>query len=264
MQRLTRILEAVSTPNRDLVAIPAAAAFAVATDPCVSTSPRSDKLWVVIAAYNEARRIGPVLAEVLQVVNNVVVVDDGSRDGTSAQVLSYPVWVLQHACNLGQGAALQTGIRFALERGAEYIATFDADGQHVAENLETMLTTLTDSAADFALGSRFLGRADGIPLSRKIILKLAVLFTKLFSGVSLSDVHNGIRVMTRRGAEQLRITMNRMEHASQIIEQISASGLRYVEVPVTVRYTADSLQKGQRTSAAVRLGLKLLLEKVLG
>ena len=97
-----------------------------------------------------------------------------------------------------------------------------------------------------------------------MILKLGVLFTRMLSGVSLSDVHNGIRVMTRRGAEQLRITLNRMEHASQVIEQISASGLRYVEVPVTVRYTAETLRKGQRTTAAVKLGLKLLLEKALG
>ena len=127
-----------------------------------------------------------------------------------------------------------------------------------------MLRVLINSGADFALGSRFLGRADGIPLSRKIMLKLSVLFTRLLSGVSLTDVHNGIRLMTRRGAEQIRITMNRMEHASQVVEQISASGLRCVEVPVTIRYTAESLQKGQRTSAAIGIGLKLLMEKVLG
>jgi len=221
-------------------------------------------LWVVIAAYNEEQRIGRVLKDLLQVVENVVVVDDDSGDKTAHIASQYPVWLLQHACNLGQGAALQTGIRFALDQGARYVATFDADGQHAVMDLEKMLAALIDSAADFALGSRFLGRADGIPFSRKILLKLAVLFTKLISGVSLSDVHNGIRVMTRRGAEQLRITLNRMEHASQVIEQISASGLRYVEVPVTVRYTAETLRKGQRTTAAVKLGLKLLLEKALG
>ena len=222
------------------------------------------RLWVVIAAYNEEQRIGRVLKDLIPVAENVVVVDDASRDETCGVVSRYPVWLLQHACNLGQGAALQTGIRFALDQGAQYVATFDADGQHAVMDLEKMLAALIGSAADFALGSRFLGRADGIPFSRKILLKLAVLFTKLISGVSLSDVHNGIRVMTRRGAEQLRITLNRMEHASQVIEQISASGLRYVEVPVTVRYTAETLRKGQRTTAAVKLGLKLLLEKALG
>ncbi|MDX9982335.1 MAG: glycosyltransferase family 2 protein [Lentisphaeria bacterium] len=223
-----------------------------------------DQVWVVVAAYNEAGRIGSVLQELLQHVPHVVVVDDGSRDGTAEQVLRHPVWLLQHACNLGQGAALQTGIQFALEQGAPYVATFDADGQHTAEDLRAMFAALNRSAADFALGSRFLGRAVGIPLSRRIVLKLAILFTRWVSGVALTDVHNGIRLMTRRGAQQLRITMNRMEHASQFVEQILASGLRYLEVPVTVRYTADSLQKGQKTSGAVKLATKLLLEKFLG
>ena len=207
--------------------------------------------------------MAPCWQELLKYADNVVVVDDGSHDETFAAVSRYPVWLLQHACNLGQGAALQTGIRFALDRGAEYVATFDADGQHQAADLPRMLRVLLDSGADFALGSRFLGRAEGIPLSRRIILKLATVFTRLVSGVSLSDAHNGIRVMTRRGAEALRITMNRMEHASQIIEQIAASGLPYREVPVTIRYTQASLRKGQRTSAALKLGLKFLLEKVV-
>jgi len=241
----------------------AAAASPVADDPRPSGDPRLAGLWVVIAAYNEAQRIGPVLADLLQVAENVVVVDDGSGDGTSAAASRFPVWLLQHACNLGQGAALQTGIRFALAQGADYVATFDADGQHLAADLPKMLRVLIDSDADFALGSRFLGRADGISLSRKTILKLGVLFTRLFSGMSVSDVHNGIRVMTRRGAERLRITMNRMEHASELIDQIAASGWKYVEVPVQIRYTAETLRKGQRSSAAVKMGLKLLVERTV-
>lgn len=253
----------LTTKEENGCAVSGAAALSAVVDPRASGNPGLDRLWVVIAAYNESRRIGRVLEELVKRIDHVVVVDDGSRDRTSEQVLRYPVWFLQHACNLGQGAALQTGIRFALEQGAEYIATFDGDGQHVVEDLEKMLTALPDSGADFALGSRFLGRADGIPFSRRIILKLGVLFTKLTCGVSLSDVHNGIRVMTRRGAEQLRITMNRMEHASQITEQVSASGLRYVEVPVTIRYTAESLKKGQRTSAAFKMGLKLIVERTV-
>ena len=92
-------------------------------------------LWIVIAAYNEQRRIGAVLDDLLKVVKNVVVVDDGSRDDTAGEVLKRPVWLVRHAVNLGQGAALQTGIAFALERQAEYIITFDADGQHCTSDL---------------------------------------------------------------------------------------------------------------------------------
>jgi 2-keto-3-deoxy-6-phosphogluconate aldolase len=83
------------------------------------------------------------------------------------------------------------------------------------------------------------------------------------SGVSLTDAHNGIRLMTRKGAERIQITLNRMEHASEIVEQIAESGLKYVEVPVHITYTADSLAKGQKSSAAISLAIKLLIEKVV-
>ena len=233
----------------------------VASNPVDGLIPR-DTVWAVIAAYNEAPRIASVLDELLTVVDNVVVVDDGSADRTRDAVLTRPVWALKHPVNLGQGAALQTGIAFALDRGASHIVTFDADGQHTPEDLSRMLREMTAQGADYALGSRFLGKAENIPLSRKVLLRLAILFTSVLSGVSLSDAHNGLRVMSRRGAERIHLTFNRMEHASEIVEQIAHSGLKYIEVPVTIRYTEASLAKGQRTSAALGLGLRLLLEKL--
>ena len=114
--------------------------------------------WIVVTAYNEQRRIGAVLDELLAVGENIVVVDDGSRDGTADEVLNRPVWLVCHGANLGQGAALQTGIEFALERQAEYIITFDADGQHCTSDIPALIEPLTAAGADFALGSRFLAR----------------------------------------------------------------------------------------------------------
>ena len=174
-----------------------------------------------------------------------------------------PVWLLEHAVNLGQGAALQTGIEFALERQAAIRRHVRRRWSARPADIPVLLEHLTAAGADFALGSRFLGAAPGIPWSRKLMLRMAVLFTRVFSGVALTDAHNGLRAMTRRGAQQLHLTMNRMEHASEIIDQIARSGLKYVEVPVTIRYTADSLAKGQKTSSALRMGIKLLLEKVI-
>ncbi len=218
--------------------------------------------WVVVPAYNEASRIGPVLEDLLQVAQSVVVVDDGSRDNTAEVVAQYPVWLLRHVVNLGQGAALQTGITFALRKGASYVATFDADGQHVPRDFLTMYRVLAAGQADYVLGSRFLGRAEGIPLTRKLLLKAAVVFTWIVSGIRVTDTHNGIRMMTRRGAERINITLNRMEHASEILDQIAASGLKFVEVPVTIRYSLESLAKGQRSTAAVRMALKLFAERL--
>jgi glycosyltransferase involved in cell wall biosynthesis len=216
----------------------------------------------VVAAYNEGPRIGRVLDELLSVAENIVVVDDGSRDNTREVVRLRPVWLVEHGINLGQGAAVQTGITFALSQGAGYVATFDADGQHQADDLRVMYQGLAARGADFALGSRFLGSAEGIPPLRRMVLRVAVWLTRLTLRVDISDVHNGIRVMTRKGGHCLRITSNRMEHASEILDQIVASGLPMTEVPVTIRYTAESLAKGQRTRSAVALGLKLLLDKV--
>lgn len=222
-----------------------------------------DQSWVVIAAFNESTRIASVLDGVLGMVGDVVVVDDGSADETIAQVLTRPVWLLAHPTNLGQGAALQTGIDFALSRGAGYIITFDADGQHRPHDIPALLSALSAHRADFALGSRFLGSVTSMPRSRRLMLRLAVLFARIVSGVKLTDAHNGLRAMTRDGARRIRIRFNRMEHASEIIDQIARSGLKYVEVPVQIRYTADTLAKGQRTSAAIGLGIRILFQRLL-
>jgi len=189
-------------------------------------------------------------------------VDDGSSDGTAAEALRRPIWVIQHPMNLGQGAALQSGICFALKQGAEYIVTFDADGQHNPGDIGRLVESLILHHADYALGSRFLGTAPGIPWTRWLLLRLAVVLTRVMSGISVTDTHNGIRAMTRRGAEQIRITLDGMEHASEILEQIAASGLRLVEVPVQIRYSAGSLAKGQKGSGAFRLAAKLLVERI--
>lgn len=234
------------------------------TQPVASVhKPLPDGLWVVIAAHNEQRRIGRVLDELLRTVRNIVVVDDGSEDETAAEVAKRPVWLVKHGMNLGQGASLQTGISFALSQRARTIVTFDADDQHTATDIPLLVDAMALHSADFALGSRFLGDAAGIPLGRKIVLRLAVLFTRILSGVALTDAHNGLRAMTRNGAERILITMNRMEHASEIIDQIARSGLKFVEVPVHIKYTEESLAKGQKSSAALGLAIKLLLEKVI-
>ena len=230
------------------------------------TKVTSDRLppdvFVVVPAYNEAPRIGPVLEGLLEVARTVVVVDDGSRDNTSDVARRYPVWLLRHVVNLGQGAAIQTGITFALQKGALFVATFDADGQHEPRDLLRMYNRLVEEGADYALGSRFLGRTENMPWSRWLMLKAAVWFTRLMSGIWVTDTHNGIRMMTRRGAERIHITLNRMEHASEILDQIARSGYRFIEVPVTIRYSVESLAKGQKTTAAVRLAAKLFAERL--
>jgi glycosyltransferase involved in cell wall biosynthesis len=121
--------------------------------------PRPDQIFVVIAAYNEAKAIADVIADVATTGHRIIVVDDGSADATGAIAAQAGASVITHPINLGQGAALQTGIQFALRQGAEVVVTFDADGQHRAADIAALVEALVRHDADFALGSRFLGHA---------------------------------------------------------------------------------------------------------
>jgi glycosyltransferase involved in cell wall biosynthesis len=217
-------------------------------------------LWIVIAAYNESTRLGATLKGLRERgYNNVVVVDDGSSDQTMEVALASGAWTLRHIVNLGQGAALQTGISFALDRGAETIVTFDADGQHDPNEIPRMISPVRDGTADVALGSRFLGKAENIPLARKLVLKGGVIFTRLFSGIHITDTHNGFRAFSRAAAEKLKIRQNRMAHASEILDQIQSLRLRFVEVPVTIHYSTETMAKGQSSWNAVKIVAQLIL-----
>jgi glycosyltransferase involved in cell wall biosynthesis len=214
---------------------------------------QAPRVWVVIAAYNEAPVIASVVADVKRAGYRPVVVDDGSTDATAAVTAQAGGVVVRHPINLGQGAGLQTGIEFALGEGADIIVTFDADGQHRAADIVGLIDALGRQGADFALGSRFLGASLNQPLSRRMLLAAATSFTRLTTGLSITDTHNGLRAMTRRGASRINLHQNRMAHASEILHQIADSGLNYVEAPVTIEYSAYSLAKGQTLGDALMI-----------
>lgn len=208
----------------------------------------SSQVWVIIPAHNEEKMIGQVLADLLQYPYHILVVDDGSTDQTMQAALLYPVTVLRHVTNLGQGGALQTGIRYALSfPETRLLVTFDADGQHHASDLPRMLETCLEGHYDVVLGSRFMetGQALNMPVMKRIVLKLAIWFTRVNTGLRLSDTHNGLRVITAEAAHKIQITQNGMAHASEILAQMADHKMHYCEVPVTVSYSAYSLQKGQ-------------------
>lgn len=217
-------------------------------------------VWVIVPAFNESAVIGPVVEELVRRGHSVAVIDDGSDDDTAGVAHRAGAHVLRHSINRGQGAALQTGIAFALQRGAEHIITFDSDGQHAAEDVDALLAPLLAGRADVVLGSRSLGSTEGMPAFRRAILGAAVIFTRVASGARVTDTHNGLRAFTRDAAARLDIRLDRMAHASEILDQIVRNGMRYEEVPVHVRYTAYSRRKGQSSFAAFRI----LADYVLG
>jgi glycosyltransferase involved in cell wall biosynthesis len=207
---------------------------------------------VVIAAYNEARVIRGVVSELAAQGHAVIVVDDGSHDDTAAVARIAGVTVLRHAVNRGQGAALQTGVDYALRRGARALVTFDADGQHSAEDIPALVAAL--AIHDVALGSRFLGKdVVGASRGRKVLLRAATALSNRMSGMTLTDAHCGLRAFRASAAPALTITQDRMAHASELLRKIRLSGLRVVEVPVTVKYTEHSMRKGQGGLQAIRI-----------
>lgn len=219
--------------------------------------------WVVIPAYNECNRLPHVLKGLVGRGLHIVVVDDGSSDGTAEVAAGHEVFVLRHLINRGQGAALRTGVQFAISQDAQEIVTFDADGQHQADDIPVLLAALREGDVDLVLGSRFLGSAPGIPFHRRIMLKLAIVFTRVTTGLNLTDVHNGLRAMTAEAARRLTFTEDGMAHASQILSIAAQLRLRITEVPCSIHYSPQSLEKGQRTSAAIGILGRLAISRIV-
>ena len=223
---------------------------------------RKRTAWLVVPAYNEARVISDTLAAARRHFENIIVVDDCSGDETGEIALASGAHVCRHPINLGQGAALQTGIDYALARGAECVVTFDADGQHQPADACRLVETLQREGCDVVLASRFLGNAEGIPPARRLLLKLATLYTRAATGLAVTDTHNGLRAFSRVAARAIRIRQNRMAHASEILELIGELRLRYVEIGCDIKYTDYSRAKGQRMSGAIAILLDLHMRRL--
>ncbi|UCG52129.1 MAG: glycosyltransferase family 2 protein [Candidatus Latescibacterota bacterium] len=224
----------------------------------------NESVFVVVPIYNEERVIRSALQPLLEQGYSVVAVDDGSADKTWQIIRSLPIYSLRHAVNLGQGAALQTGMTFALEHGARFIVHFDADGQHSVDDIKTLLEPLRKGEADVVLGSRFLRKSDRdvVPRARRLLLKGGVVVNGLLTGVWLTDAHNGCRAMTRDSAKKIRLNENRFAHASEILIQIRRNRLRFVEMPTTIIYTDHSIAKGQSMWNAIKIVFDMILRRI--
>lgn len=219
------------------------------------------KVLAVIPAFREETRIGETVRAVLSYVDGVIVVDDGSGDDTGLAAQQAGAIVLRHRVNRGQGAALKTGTEAAIAAGADVVLHIDADGQHDPASIPTVLKPVFDGQADVVFGSRFLGAADGMPMTRRWLLAAARLFNAFAVGVPrrVTDPQSGFRAMTAEAAKNIPFRQNRMAHCSEILRLVTHSTLRWCEAPVRVLYTPESLQKGQKPWDAFRIAWHLLL-----
>jgi glycosyltransferase involved in cell wall biosynthesis len=231
----------------------------------VSTANNTD-IFVIIPAFNEGPMLCSVLTEVNKTGYQIVVVDDGSTDDTVDAARRHTPHTLRHLVNRGQGAALQTGIEYAMSRGARIIATFDADGQHRIVDLKEMIDLVQSGACDVALGSRFLNHETqkSIPHGRRMVLRCASIIQRVLTGAKLTDAHNGLRVLSRKAADQVNLTNDRMAHASEIIDQLFNGELVIREYPVHIEYTEYSMSKGQSWTNGFRIMFHYIISRVFG
>lgn len=224
-----------------------------------------DDVALIIPAYNEGSAIADTINKIPNSFSTIIAVNDGSGDDTAEQILSTHAQLVSHPINLGQGAALQTGIEYALlNTHIKYFVTFDADGQHRIEDVEKMLEYIkNNSQTDIVLGSRFLGNAENITRQKVILLKMAIWFQNLTTGINLTDAHNGLRVFNRRTAELLDLKMADFSHASEIIERISEKKLMHAELPVTIVYSDYSRSKGQSMINAINIAFDVVINRLI-
>jgi glycosyltransferase involved in cell wall biosynthesis len=221
---------------------------------------RDSEAWVIIPLYNEATVIGRVVSELLERFVHVVCIDDGSTDGSASVAAAAGARVLRHPVNLGQGAALQTGLSYVTGKPeARYVVTFDADGQHRIEDAEGMLLAAREHNAAIIFGSRFLDDRTQPGWLKKVILKTAVWVTNRTTGLRLTDAHNGLRVIRADAARQIDLQQDRMAHATEIVHQLGRTQLPWEEYPVELLYTDYSKGKGQSVLNSVNILVDLLV-----
>ncbi|HEX7536741.1 MAG TPA: glycosyltransferase family 2 protein [Dermatophilaceae bacterium] len=226
----------------------------------MSDSSRVHDTWVIIPLYNEEQVIGDVVAQVLTAFDQVVCVDDGSTDRSADVAARAGARVVRHPLNLGQGAALQTGFEYALsDPTMKYVLTFDADGQHQIADAVGMVERLRAGEADVVFGSRFLDERSKPSLGKKMVLRAAVGYTNMTTHTRLTDAHNGLRAIHRPVLEKIKITQNRMAHASELVAQIGACKASYVEHPVHILYSDYSKAKGQSLWNSINILADLIL-----
>ncbi|MDY6809399.1 MAG: glycosyltransferase family 2 protein [Actinomycetota bacterium] len=207
----------------------------------------NDDVWLVIPVFNEAQVIREVAANAAKTFPNIVCVDDGSRDDSAAEIRAAGARLVRHPVNLGQGAAIQTGVEYArAQPGARFFVTFDADGQHQVDDVVAMIDRLRTEPVDIIVGTRFAeGRSESVPLVRRMALRTIVFFSPRTRRLGLTDAHNGLRAFNKTVADDLDLVMAGMSHASEFVALIDHHDWRVAEQPVTILYTDYSRAKGQ-------------------
>lgn len=221
---------------------------------------------IVIPIYNEGAVVKDVIENLkIKRPNDIIIaVNDGSFDDSLDVLLSTKgIYVLSHDINLGQGAALQTGIAMARKLVCEYVVTFDSDGQHSADDIQPFFEEIESKNLDIVMGSRFLeGSTSNVSTFKKYFLKLSTIFTYIVSGIKLSDSHNGFRIINIKNNPTFELRHNGMSHASEIVDLVKILKMKYAEKPCKIIYSDYSMAKGQSIWNSINIVLEIFIQRI--
>lgn len=210
----------------------------LSVDQAPATDGGQEPLFVIIPAYNEGATIRTVVDSLPETLSGYtvqpLVVSDGSADDTARQAEGNGTMVVEHPINQGQGGALKTGFEVAIQNEAAIAVTMDGDGQHPAEELESLVAPIVDNQADFVVGSRYLGedRSGNGPV-RKAGIRFYTGLINVLTKSDLTDCTNGFRAIRGSELEKLTLTEERFS-APELLIEARKNGLRVQELPMTV------------------------------
>ena len=198
------------------------------------------KIVIGIPAFNEEKNIGAILIKLKNISKDIIVCDDGSNDLTAEIAKELGANVISHKRNLGYGAGIRTIFLKAKEINADILITFDADGQHRIEDINTVLKPITNDDADIIIGSRFLDKNNEIPKYRKIGIKAITSITNSSMGEKLSDSQSGFRAYNKKILENITPSESGMGVSTEILIKASKNKFRIKEVPIIVSYEGET------------------------
>ena len=223
----------------------------------------TNDVYLVVPAFNEEKTVSQIIEGIAEKGYNVILVNDGSKDKTLELAIEskrkYPnqIFVVSHVINRGLGAALKTGMVVALNKGAKYIVTFDADGQHEIEDIPKVCKPLQDGEADVVIGAR---PFEDMPLSKSFANYIMNALTLIFYGRNVKDSQSGLRAFTAHAADVINIVSRGYGVSSEFIKEISDKNLRLAEVTITTIYTPETQNKGTDAIVGLRILTKMVID----
>ena len=223
----------------------------------------TNDVYLVVPAFNEEKTVSQIIEGIAEKGYNVILVNDGSKDKTLELAIEskrkYPnqIFVVSHVINRGLGAALKTGMVVALNKGAKYIVTFDADGQHEIEDIPKVCKPLKEGEADVVIGAR---PFEDMPLSKSFANYIMNALTLIFYGRNVKDSQSGLRAFTAHAADVINIVSRGYGVSSEFIKEISDKNLRLAEVTITTIYTPETQNKGTDAIVGLRILTKMVID----